>query len=140
MRRLLPRPAAVACPATVQAATLRTHTLLRGPDVLLSDLFNDAGPNADRRLGPAPPAGGSIVVEAAQLGAIARQFGVDWQPASSGDRAVLERPGRTLPRDDVLAAVRSALQAAGASDRLRGGTARRSRRRWCRWMPSRIWS
>ena len=31
----------------------------------------------------APAPGGRIVVEAAQLGAIARQFGVDWRPASS---------------------------------------------------------
>ena len=27
--------------------------------------------------------------------AIAQQFGVDWRPASSADRAVLDRPGRT---------------------------------------------
>ncbi len=116
MFRLLLALLLVAFPTGVQAATLRTHTLLRGPDIRLSDLFKDAGPNADRRLGPSPPAGGRIVVEAAQLGAIARQFGVDWQPASSGDRAILERPGRSLPRDKVLAAVKTALQAAGASD------------------------
>ena len=115
MNRIVLVALAVALPATAQAAMLRTHTLLRGPDVHLSDLFDDAGPKADRRLGPSPAPGGRIVVEAAQLGAIAHQFGVDWRPASSGDRAVLERPGRTLERDAVLAAVRSALQAAGAS-------------------------
>lgn len=115
MRQLVLAIALVAVPAAVQAATLRTHTLLRGPDVLLSDLFKDAGPNAARRLGASPPAGSSIVVEAAQLGAIARQFGVDWRPASSGDRALLERPGRSLPRDTVLTAVRDALHTAGAS-------------------------
>ena len=97
------------------AATLRTTTLLHAPIVRVSDLFDDAGHNADRVLGTAPGPGGRIVVEAAQLGAIARQFDVDWRPASSGDRAVLERPGRMLPREDVLAAVRTALIAAGAS-------------------------
>ncbi|HET7882088.1 MAG TPA: flagellar basal body P-ring formation chaperone FlgA [Acetobacteraceae bacterium] len=97
------------------AATLRTMTTLHAPVVLLSDLFDDAGPNAPRVLGPGPGAGGRIVVEAAQLGAIARQFGVDWRPASSADRAVLDRPGRPLRRDDVLDALRIALVGTGAS-------------------------
>src|SRR5262252_9473961 len=97
------------------AATLRTMTTLHAPVVRLSDLFDNAGANADRVLGPGPGAGGRIVVEAAQLGAIARQFGVDWRPASPADRAVLERPGRPLRRDDVVDAVRSALVSSGAS-------------------------
>jgi flagella basal body P-ring formation protein FlgA len=98
-----------------QAASLRTATTLHAPVVRLSDLFDDAGTNANRVLGTAPGPGGSIVVEAAQLGAIARQFGVDWRPASPADRAVLERAGRLLPRDDALKAVKAALVAAGAS-------------------------
>jgi flagella basal body P-ring formation protein FlgA len=109
------RIALIALAAALPVAMLRSHVLLRGPDVRLSDLFDDAGPKADRRLGPSPAPGGRIVVEAAQLGAIARQFGVDWRPESSGDRAVLERPGRALDREGVLAAVRGALQTAGAA-------------------------
>jgi flagellar basal body P-ring formation protein FlgA len=97
------------------SATLRTMTTLHAPVVRLSDLFDEAGANADRVLGPGPGAGGRIVVEAAQLGAIARQFGVDWRPASSADRAVLDRPGRPMRREDVLRAVKTALMAAGAS-------------------------
>jgi len=100
---------------TVHAATLRTMTTLHAPVVRLSDLFDDAGPNADRVLGPGPGPGGRIVVEAAQLGAIAHQFGVDWHPASSAERAVLERPGRLLPREDILKVLKAALVAAGAS-------------------------
>jgi flagellar basal body P-ring formation protein FlgA len=98
-----------------QGATLHTATMLHAPVVRLSDLFDDAGANADRVLGTAPGPGGSVVVEAPQLAAIARQFGVDWRPASPADRAVLERAGRLLPREDVLAAVKTALIAAGAS-------------------------
>jgi flagella basal body P-ring formation protein FlgA len=101
--------------APAQAATLRTVTTLHAAVVRLSDLFDEAGANADRVLGPGPGAGGRIVVEAPQLGAIARQYGVDWRPASSADRAVLDRPGRPLRREDVLDAVRSALVGAGAS-------------------------
>jgi flagella basal body P-ring formation protein FlgA len=101
--------------ATTDAATLRTMTTLHAPVVRLSDLFDDAGSNADRVLGPGPGPGGRIVVEAAQLGAIARQFHVDWRPGSSGDRAVLEWPGRPLRRDAVMDAVKTALIAAGAA-------------------------
>ncbi len=63
-------------------------------------------------LAPAP--GERIVVEARQLAAIARMFGVAWQPVSPGDTAVLERPGRALPREAILAALRPALAGAGA--------------------------
>jgi flagella basal body P-ring formation protein FlgA len=91
---------------SAEAATLRPMTTLHAPVVLLSDLFDDAGANAKRVLGPGPGAGGRIVVEAAQLGAIARQFGVDWRSASSADRAVLDRPGRPLRRNEVVDAVR----------------------------------
>jgi flagella basal body P-ring formation protein FlgA len=100
--------------ASSLAATLRTSSTLAGADVLVSDLFDDAGSAAGRVLGPSPAPGGRIVVEAAQLGAIARQFGVDWQPASAADRAVLERPGRLVRREDMLAALRAALQSGGA--------------------------
>jgi flagella basal body P-ring formation protein FlgA len=95
-------------------ATLRTLTTLSAPTVRLSDLFDDAGPNAALVLGPGPVPGARIVVEAPQLAAIARQFGVDWHPASSADHAVLDRPGRPLAREDVIAALRAALTGAGA--------------------------
>lgn len=107
--------AAAAVAAGAEAASLRSATMLHGPLIRLSDLFDDAGANANRVLGTAPGPGGSIVVEAPQLDAIARQFGVDWRPASPADRAVLERAGRLLPREDVLNAVKVALVAAGAS-------------------------
>jgi flagella basal body P-ring formation protein FlgA len=97
------------------AATLRSVTTLHAATVRLSDLFDDAGANANRVLGPGPGAGGRLVVESAQLGAIAHQFGVDWRPASSADRVVLDRPGRPLRREDALNAVRSALVATGVS-------------------------
>ena len=114
--RCLPVALLVLCLGSAgHAATLRTTTTLHGPTVRLADLFDDAGANAQRVLGPGPGPGGRIVVEAAQLGAIARQFHVDWRPASSADRAVLDWPGRPLRREVALDAVKAALLAAGAS-------------------------
>ncbi len=117
MRALL--PAAIAAAALVAlpcaAANLRPLSVLHAPTVRLSDLFEDAVPQAARVLGPAPAVGARLVVEAPQLAAIARQFGVDWRPVSPADRVVLDRPGRPLPRDEVLDAVQTALVHAGAS-------------------------
>lgn len=118
MKHLLSRAAlsglALLAAGAVEAATLRPLVTLSGPMVHLRDLFEDAGPNADRVLGPGPGPGGRIIVGATQLGAIARQFGVDWRPASSGDRAILEWPGRPMRREDAIDAVRDALVAGGA--------------------------
>lgn len=94
------------------AATLRPFTTLTRPVVRLSDLWD--GVTKDRDIGPAPAPGARIQVGAPQLAAIARQFGVDWEPAAPGDQAILERAGQPLAREAVLAAVRAALQAAGA--------------------------
>lgn len=115
MTPLLPALAAVILSAVpAGAATLRLATTLEAPVVRLSDLFDDAGPRADRVLGPGPAPGGRIVVEAAQLAAIARQFGVEWRPASPADRVVLDRPGRLLAREEVFATLRAALAGVGA--------------------------
>jgi len=100
-------------PIAAKAATLRPYTKVSGAVVRLSDLWD--GVQADTDLGPAPEPGGRITVPAAQLAAIARQFGVDWRPNSAGDRAILERLGRALTRDDITPAIRNALTAAAAS-------------------------
>lgn len=115
MRNLLlaavPVAAFLALPAS--AATLRPFSQVEGATVRLSDLWD--GVETDRALGPAPAPGARIVVEAPQLQAIARQFGVDWRPASSADRALVERPGKPLAREDALDALRTALRGAGVS-------------------------
>ncbi|MEJ1977637.1 MAG: flagellar basal body P-ring formation chaperone FlgA [Acetobacteraceae bacterium] len=100
---LLARPA--------QAATLRDLTSLAGPDVRLSDLFDHV--EHDRIIGPAPEPGGRIVVEAAQLAAIARQFNVDWTSTSTADRVIIERPGKMFPQDAAMSALHDALAVAG---------------------------
>lgn len=96
------------------AARLRPYTVLYAPDVRLSDLFAGIAPAPDATLGPAPAPGARILVEAPQLAAIARDYGVDWRPASGAERAMLVRAGQTLSAAAVLAALRPVLAAAGA--------------------------
>ena len=111
--RLLPILILMLAAASAHAATLRTATTLHSQYVYLRDLFDDPGRNADRLLGPGPGPGERIIVEAAQLNAIARQYEVAWRSISSGDRAILEWPGQPLSLDAVAAAVRDALAATG---------------------------
>jgi flagella basal body P-ring formation protein FlgA len=111
--RLLAALMAVTLSFEAHAASLRTMTTLHGPNVYLSDLFDGAGHNANRLLGPGPAPGGRIVIEAPQLDAIARQYDVPWRSISEGDRAVLEWPGRPLPKDTVVDGVRIAMTANG---------------------------
>ena len=96
------------------AATLKPMTTLHTSVVRLSDLFDDAGRNADRVLGPGPAPGARIVVGSRQLAAIARSFGVAWKPDFAAERAVLERPGRPLTRAEAMGALSAALVSAGA--------------------------
>ncbi len=113
--RTIPAALALLCLATLPclSATLRGDTALSRPAVWLSDLFE--GVENDRAIGPGPAPGGRIVVEAAQLAAIARQFGVDWRSSSTADRIALEWPGHAFPREEALAALRTALAVAGVS-------------------------
>ncbi len=107
--------ALAALPATGSAATLRASTTLDRATVRIADLFDDAGSASEKVLGPGPAPGARIVVEAAQLAAIARQFGVAWRSASSADRVVIDRPGKYVAREEVMASLRQALAGAGAS-------------------------
>lgn len=100
--------------AAADAATLRPMSQIDAPVVRLADLFDDAGALGARVLGPGPAPGGQLVVEAAQLGAIARQFGVDWRPVTGLERAILQRTGEPVAREAVLGALRAALAGAGA--------------------------
>ena len=116
LRRALLRAglAWLAVPHAGHAATLRVFNELSAPMIRLSDLFEQLEATPDRLLGPSPSPGARIVVEAPQLAAIARDFGVSWRPASGAERAVLERAGMPVPVPPILAALREALTAAGA--------------------------
>jgi len=96
------------------SATLRPFVILAGPVVRLSDLFDGLGAAGRQVLGPGPAPGQQITVPAAQLAAIATEFGVDWRPRSAGEQTVLERPGRPLRRQEVETPLHTALFAAGA--------------------------
>jgi flagella basal body P-ring formation protein FlgA len=104
-------------PAQAQElATLRPFATVEDAVVRVSDLFEGAGLRAGAVLGPAPAPGQRQVIEAAQLAAIARQQGIAWRPVGGADRVVLERPGRPVAREEVMALLRAALRAQGLDE------------------------
>jgi flagella basal body P-ring formation protein FlgA len=108
---------AVACCLSAipaRAAVLRPYTELTSGTVRLGDLFDQLGNTPDRVLGQAPAPGEKITVEAPQLAAIARDFGVDWRPQSGSERSVLQRPGQAISASLVTDCLLTALRAAGA--------------------------
>ena len=99
---------ALALPAWSSPAP-RPVVLVEGDTIRLGDLFEDAGPRAGLALGPSPAPGRRIVIEAPQLGAIARLHGLGWRPLTGQERSVVERPGRPLPREELFDALRAEL-------------------------------
>jgi flagella basal body P-ring formation protein FlgA len=103
--------AAVILPFDARGLAPRSHVVVQGPEVRLSDLFEGTLPRGDRVLGPAPVPGRVYTVEPGQLAAIARANGIALAAPAA---LVVERPGRPLSRETVEQALREALVAAGA--------------------------
>lgn len=83
--------------------------LAEGPLLRLGDIFDNAGRLANQTVGAAPAPGRRMVLDTANLLAIARRHGLAWRPLSGEERSVVERPGRAIPRDEVEALLREEL-------------------------------
>jgi flagellar basal body P-ring formation protein FlgA len=95
--------------AEAPPALLRPQVLLEGDTLRVMDLFDNAGPRGETRLAAAPLPGRRMVLEAQNLWNIARAHGVNWRPLTGQERAVVERPGRPLPRAEIEALLRAEL-------------------------------
>jgi len=95
--------------AAAAAPSLRNTVVVTGPSIRLGDLFNEAGPRAAVEVAPAPALGGRTVLDAAWLVATAREQGLDWQPKSRFEQAIVERAGQTVPVESVVAELKQEL-------------------------------
>ncbi|AOX20706.1 hypothetical protein A0U90_10890 [Kozakia baliensis] len=98
-----------------QAATLRSHVILHGEKVHLSDIFDGIDKEQDTELGDAPELGQSYVVSGTQLTAIAAQFNLDWPDASPLVSTTITRDARIFSREEILALLRTSLGLPAAS-------------------------
>ncbi len=113
MRALLLLLLCVAPALGQEMAFLRSQALIEDQVIRVQDLWDNPGPRGSASLGSAPAPGRRMVIETAQLAAIARSYGVNWRPMSQNDRVVVERPGRALPRAEVEALLREEFSRSG---------------------------
>jgi flagella basal body P-ring formation protein FlgA len=98
---------AVAALAVLSAQAARAEPMLRPAVtierdvILLGDLFADAGTHAADPVAPAPPPGSRTIFDADWLAAAAREHQLAWQPATSFDRASVERATRIVTSDQI---------------------------------------
>lgn len=95
--------------AGAEVASLRPVVVAEDATLRLGDLVDGLGAQASQAIGAAPAPGRRLVLEAVQLQALARQHGIAWRPLGAHERAVVERPGRPLARDEIEAALRADL-------------------------------
>ena len=96
-----------------ELAAPRPLSVVDEPVLRLGDVFENAGERAAQAIGAAPAPGRRLVLDAAQLSALARAHGLPWRPLSAHERAVVERPGRAVPREEIDAALRADLSRMG---------------------------
>jgi flagella basal body P-ring formation protein FlgA len=100
-------------PSAQEVATTRPLAVVDAPVIRLGDIFDGAGARADTVIGATPPPGRRLVVEAAQLLALARHHNLPWRAFTATERCVIERPGRAVPATEVAEAIRPDLLRAG---------------------------
>ncbi|MBR0657572.1 flagellar basal body P-ring formation chaperone FlgA [Plastoroseomonas arctica] len=114
MRGILLALLLLAAPARAQdMAAARPMAVVDGETIRLADLFDHAGPRGEAVLGAAPAPGRRIIIEAAQLAAIARIHGIAWRPLGANERVIVERPGRPVTREALMEPLRAELLALG---------------------------
>jgi flagella basal body P-ring formation protein FlgA len=93
--------------------SVKPAVVIDGPTLHLGDIFAGAGARAEVVVGTSPAPGRRLVVEAAQLAALARMHGLAWRPLMAGERSIIERPGRPVPQDEVVELLRAELMRLG---------------------------
>jgi len=86
--------------AFADPVTLRSRVESNGPQILLGDVFEGAGPVASRPIGPSPSAGQISMISVQLLTAVASAAGLDWTPPAGVDQVQVVHPGgarATLP-------------------------------------------
>lgn len=97
------------------AATLiaRDRATIDRPEIVLGDLFLNAGEAGDTPVAPAPAPGQRVVIDGATLTALAEANGMDWRSASRLDRVVVERAGRAVEPSQIERALAKAIAKRG---------------------------
>jgi flagellar basal body P-ring formation protein FlgA len=96
-----------------EMAAPRPLSVVEDAVLRLGDVFESAGERSTQAIGAAPAPGRRLVIDVAQLSALARAHNLSWRPLSAHERVVVERPGRAVPREEIDAALRADLSRMG---------------------------
>lgn len=91
------------------SASLNPSVTVTGTVVTLGDLFEGEIMRPEKAVAKAPEPGQRYVLGARWLTNVARNYGIDWRPSNTYDRATVYRPGQTIGQGEILDNVRAAL-------------------------------
>jgi flagella basal body P-ring formation protein FlgA len=89
----------------VAAPALKGEAEISGPVVRLSDVFNGLPEGVDCDIASAPLPGKSITYNVSTLSYLAKQYQLDWKPASLADHMVITSAAARITADDIGKAV-----------------------------------
>jgi flagella basal body P-ring formation protein FlgA len=113
LKRLMMAVAMTACVVShAFAATPRKESVIMHDQVTLGDVFDGVRSNADYVLAPAPEAGGSLILNAADLTRISEAFHLGWTSDGSRQQAVIRRSSSEVGANDIRTALQEKLAAA----------------------------
>lgn len=96
-----------------ELAVLRPQVVIEEATLRLGDLFEGELAHPEAPLGAAPAPGRRMVLEMPQIAALARAHSVAWRPLTGQERAVIERPGRPVEKEEVIDLLRPDLKRLG---------------------------
>ena len=97
---------------------MKSHVIVDGPFVLLSDLFEGAGDQGATAIARAPAPGKRVEVSARWLAAVAKAYGLAWRPTSRFDRAVVERSSQVIDTRRIIQEMLDILARQGVTGQL----------------------
>lgn len=97
----------------IEAATLKTDSIVRGAHVTVADLFDGVQRHGDYVLAPAPAPGKMMTIQARDLKRVATTFGLNWRPETGLEQVVLRSDREELDRRDVVRLLQEYLREKG---------------------------
>jgi flagella basal body P-ring formation protein FlgA len=94
--------------------SLRTAVIIDDNYITLGDLFENAGPNAGKKIAYAPAPGKRATFSAKWLYRVASAYKLNWRPFTMNTHTVVERASQIIQRDEIHDALVSALRERGA--------------------------
>lgn len=106
--------------------TLNDRIVIEDGVIRLGDVFQGSGKYANRVIAYAPRPGGRSVFDARWLKRVAQAFKMDWRPASTAERIIVERASQLVRKDEVETLLHERLIAEGGDANSRAKLANRS--------------